>query len=144
MICPNMRAAQIYVRDPSPDVIEHVAKTALRDTRVAQVSWRPGAAQAPARYAVASRRGRLEFGREAGPRATCADLFGGRWNWRGDAAALGVALEGHTVLFEEYPNAFERLAGALDLPESGEIWMTATPGCDFAAPGGKAHVGGAS
>ena len=44
----------------------------------------------------------------------------------------------------EYPNAFERIAGALDAADSGDLWLTAQPGCEFEVPGGKAHVGGAS
>jgi hypothetical protein len=44
----------------------------------------------------------------------------------------------------EYPNALERIAGVLDAPNSGDIWLTAEPGCEFEVSGGKAHVGGAS
>jgi hypothetical protein len=145
MICPNMRAAQIYVREPSPGVIENIAAAALCDSRVDQVIWRTGRAHdRQARYTVAAARGRLDFSREAGAEPTCVDLFGGTWEWRGDAAALGIVQEGRTVLFDEYPNAFERLAGVLDLPQSGEIWITAKPGCEFEVPGGAAHAGGAS
>jgi hypothetical protein len=145
MICPNMRAAQIYVRAPSPDLIETLVAAALCEPRVDQVIWRtgPGRDQS-ARYTVASHRGRVEFSQAADAQSACVDLFGGRWTWRGDAAALGIVQEGQTVEFDQYPNAFERLAGVLDLPESGEIWMTARPGCEFAVPGGKAHVGGGS
>ena len=32
----------------------------------------------------------------------------------------------------------------LDAPNSGDVWLTAQPGCEFEVPGGKAHVGGAS
>ena len=30
------------------------------------------------------------------------------------------------------------------MQHSGEIWVTAQPGCEFEVPGGKAHCGGAS
>ena len=46
--------------------------------------------------------------------------------------------------WSDYPNAFERIAGALDAPKSGDVWFTAKPGCEFEVPGGAAHVGGAS
>ena len=75
---------------------------------------------------------------------TCVDAFGGFWTWSGDPAVLGIRQEGRAVEFQDYPNAFERLSGALDLEKSGEIWVTALPGCEFEVPGGKAHVGGAS
>ena len=48
------------------------------------------------------------------------------------------------VEFGQYPNAFERIAGVLDLDQSGEVWITARPGCEFQVPGGDAHIGGAS
>jgi hypothetical protein len=145
MICPNMRAAQIYVREPSPDVIGSIAAAAVCDSRVDQVIWRTGPVNGgQAKYTVVSRRGRLEFSRETGAASPCVDLFGGTWAWRGDAAAVGIVQEGRTLLFDEYPNAFERLAGVLDLPQSGEIWITAKPGCEFEVPGGAAHAGGGS
>lgn len=144
MICPNMRASQIYVRKPTPESIERIAAALTSDERVDQVMWRtrlthdntPG-------YTVHSGRGRLEFSRTAGARS-CVDPFGGAWGWTGDAAALKLQHDGKAALFDEYPNAFERIAGLLDLDQSGEIWVTAQPGCEFEVAGGKAHVGGAS
>jgi hypothetical protein len=35
-------------------------------------------------------------------------------------------------------------AGALDSEHSGDLWVTARPGCEFEVPGGKAHLGGSS
>ena len=144
MICPNMRAAQIYVRQPAPAVIERIASALLGDSRVDQVMWRttltrPGAAG----YTVSSARGRLEFSRANGA-SSDADLFGGVWTWTGDPGAVTLERDGRTILFADYPNAFERIAGALDLDQSGEIWVTAKAGCEFEVPGGHAHLGGAS
>jgi hypothetical protein len=144
MICPNMRAAQIYVREPESPAIEAIAGAVLEDTRVDQVIWRTALTRAGAEgYTVSTHRGRLEFSRAAAS-ATGADVFGGTWTWSGDAGALGLERDGTTILFGDYPNAFERIAGALDLDKSGEIWVTAKPGCEFEVPGGEAHVGGAS
>ena len=144
MICPNMRAAQIYVRDPAPPVIARIADAVLTDPRVDQVMWRttlvrPGAGG----YTVRSLRGQMEFAR-GGESPSGADLFGGSWTWSGDPAAVSLEQDGRTILFSDYPNAFERIAGVLDLEQSGEIWVTARPGCEFEVPGGEAHVGGAS
>jgi hypothetical protein len=144
MICPNMRAAQIYVRAPTPETIEAIAAAVLEDARVDQAIWRttltrPGAEG----YTVSTPRGRLEFSRAAGP-ASGVDAFGGAWTWAGDPGALTLQQDGPTILCADYPNAFERIAGALDLDKSGEIWITAKAGCEFEVPGGEAHVGGAS
>ena len=94
-------------------------------------------------YVVATQRGRLEFWRGSGERRG-RDAFGTEWAWRGDDAALGLEIDGNAVDSAHYPNAFERIAGVLDAPNSGEVWLTAEPGCEFEVPGGAAHVGGAS
>ena len=144
MICPNMRAAQIYLRNPTPDAVHRIGASLVADPRIDQVIWRtsltrPGAAG----YTVWSPRGRLEFAR-AGASPAGSDAFGNTWSWSGDPAAVSLEQDGGTIVFSDYPNAFERIAGVLDLEQSGEIWCTAKPGCEFEVPGGEAHLGGAS
>jgi hypothetical protein len=143
MICPNMRATQIYVHHPEPELIQRIARAILVDEKVDQVIWHSRLTGGTQGYTVWTHRGRLEFARDAvSPNAE--DDFGGLWRWEGDAAALDFEQEGRALRYTDYPNAFERLAGVLDLDQSGEIWVTAKPGCEFEVPGGKAHVGGAS
>jgi hypothetical protein len=145
MICPNMRAAQIYVREPSPEAIARIARDVLADPRVDQVICRAPLARAGSEgYTVLSPRGRLDFTRAPAGPADAEDAFGGRWRWTGDAAVLDLVRDGGTLSSAQYPNAFERIAAVLDLEQSGELWITARPGCEFEVPGGKAHVGGAS
>ena len=147
MICPNMRAAQIYIRHPTADVIERIAGLVLSDARVDQVMWRADLTRPDAAgYTVVSRRGRLQFARAGSSLAgdSGSDAFGNEWTWSGETAALTLEQEGRTIRFTDYPNAFERIAGALDLEQSGEIWCTAKAGCEFEVPGGEAHLGGAS
>jgi hypothetical protein len=144
MICPNMRAAQIYFRQRRPELFERVAHDVLMDRRIDQVIWRTGHTKADVEgHTVLTARGRLEFSmtEEAG---ASADVFGSRWSWQGDGDALGLLLDGAAIEFEQYPNAFERIAGVLDLEQSGDLWVTARPGYEFQVPGGKAHLGGAS
>ena len=85
----------------------------------------------------------MEFSRD-GSAGSGVDAFGGTWSWRGELRALQMETDGERVDSQQYPNAFERIAGVLDAPNSGEIWVTAQPGCEFEVPGGIAHVGGAS
>ena len=145
MICPNMRAAQVYLREPGAALLEGIARDLLTDARVDHIICRSSLLRDGARgVSVLTRRGRLEFDRADSGHTDAEDAFGGRWTWTGDAAALGVEQDGRTVEFSQYPNAFERIAGVLDLDDSGEMWVTAVPGCEFEVPGGKAHVGGAS
>jgi hypothetical protein len=143
MICPNMRAAQVYVRDAGSDRMTALVRETLAEPRVDQLIWRTALTRAGTDgYTVATRRGVLEFSRAL--HHGTPDAFGGRWQWCGEPQALGLDHHDGRVEFDQYPNAFERIAGALDLEQSGELWVTARPGCEFEVPGGKAHVGGAS
>jgi hypothetical protein len=113
----------------------------IAEPRVDQILWRAeltGGRQDA--FCVESRRGFLQFSRGGAAR----DAFGGEWTWDGDPAALRLERDGGAIDSREYPNPFERIAGVLDARNSGEVWVTAVPGCEFEVPGGEAHVGGAS
>jgi hypothetical protein len=145
MICPNLRSAQIYIRKPSAVQVERLAAAAIEEPGVDQVIWRsmltnPGTSG----YTVATARGRLEFHRSTTGVDVAIDPFGTGWSWRGEAAAVDIDRDGKAVVFGSYPNAFERIANALELGQSGEMWVTAKPGHEFEVRGGEAHVGGAS
>ena len=148
-ICPNMRAAQLYLRSPSAAIIERIRQQALLDARIDLVMWRvtaPGSGVAS--YAVSGPAGRLTFWRagdgQGAADGTASDAFGTEWAWTGDLELLGAERDGSRLEWTTYPNAFERIAGVLDARNSGDIWMTARPGCEFEVRGGKAHVGGGS
>lgn len=143
MICPNMRAAQVYIREATPDRATAVARAILAEPRVDQLIWRTALTRPGSDgYTVAGRDGIMEFTRTA--HGGIPDAFGGTWEWQGETGVVGLDHHDGRIEFEQYPNAFERIAGVLDLEQSGELWLTARPGCEFEVPGGKAHVGGAS
>jgi hypothetical protein len=145
MICPNMRAAQIYVRQPTGVAITRLIDEALADPRVDLAMWRGAlTGEDTDVYCVESQRGRLAFRRGTGGDGRGHDAFGTEWSWRGDLEALDIECDGPAIVYGEYPNAFERIAAALEAANSGEVWLTARPGCEFEVPGGKPHVGGAS
>jgi hypothetical protein len=145
MICPNMRAAQIYIRQPSSAMFTRVVRAALADPRIDLVIWHSrSAGESSEAYVVESQRGRLEFWRAESSGRRGQDSYGTGWNWVGDLSVLSVDLDGGCLEWSDYPNAFERLAGVLDAPNSGEVWLTAEPGCEFEVAGQAAHVGGGS
>jgi hypothetical protein len=145
LICPNMRAAQLYLRHPSRARLEQVARASLADARVDLAMWRDETVGHEPTYRVASRRGELAFWRAPGrPGREAADAYGTRWRWEGDLRALQMETCGDELESSEYPNAFERITGGLDAPQSGEIWLSAQPGCEFEVPGGAAHLRGGS
>jgi len=144
MICPNMRAAQIYVQRASAERLDQVVSTCLLEPRVDLVMWRREG-DAGVRYHVAGPQGQLEFWRDQhGAASSARDAYGTNWAWRGDLEALGLQRTDGVLHSDAYPNALERITGALDAPNSGEVWVTAQPGCEFEEPGGSAHVGGGS
>ena len=145
MICPNMRAAQIYVQTPTPVTVDRVVGAALRDPRIDLALWHRRITSAESQvYVVESRHGRLEFSRGAGADNTARDVIGNVWNWRGELKALGLEIVDGVVDSCEYPNPLERIAGALDARNAGDVWLTAEPGCEFEVSGGEAHAGGGS
>ena len=145
MICPNMRAAQIYIQHPSAVMVDRVARSALLDPRVDLVMWKTGLTETGATgYSILSPRGGLEFWRGSNGDGRAHDAWRTEWTWRGDLEVLQLEREGNFIESREYPNAFERIAGVLDMRHSGEVWVTAQPGCEFEVPGGEAHCGGAS
>ena len=149
MICPNMRAAQIYVQHPTPRASSSRSSTAIaRDPEggpgdLAKPADRGGTSgYTVAHVPAAALRVRARPGVGQRPRSTLSADTG-----RGTGEAGGARTSTRTAArcaSGDYPNAFERIAGVLDLDKSGEIWVTAKPGCEFEVPGGKAHVGGAS
>ena len=144
MICPNMRAAQIYLRHVTATAIDRVVRTLLTEPRIDLVMWKAALTDESAGYIVVGPRGRLTFWRGSNSDTHGNDAWGTAWAWRGELAVLQLERDGSRIESTEYPNAFERMAGVLDARNSGEIWVTAQPGCEFEVRGGKAHCGGAS
>jgi hypothetical protein len=142
LICPNMRAAQIYLREAGR--VGSAVSAARAEPRIDQAIWRVDSDAGVPRYRVESPRGALTFWRGNCAGTPVRDAHGTAWSFAGDEGALGLEVSGGCVESPDYPNAFERIAGALDADGSGELWLTAKPGCEFAAPGGSPHVAGAS
>ena len=94
MICPNMRAAQLYLRDIGHATIERVAKRLLVDPRVDLVLRNGQSRAADARrYLATSQRGHLEFWRGSDGPQRARDAFGTEWAWRGEDAALQLDVQ---------------------------------------------------
>jgi hypothetical protein len=144
MICPNMRAAQVYFRRSTARDVRRAIDAVLSEARVDHAIYRGSEIEGVVdRFWVQSSRGGLEFWRGVtGAHAT--DAFGATWSWQGDLRVIDAQVDEGRLIWGEYPNAFERLAGALEHPNSATLWVTAKPGCEFEVPGGNPHLGGAS
>jgi hypothetical protein len=145
MICPNMRAAQIYLREVCQTLIEHVVSSVVGAPGVDHAMWRTSDLRTSGRgYTIRSAGGALEFWKGTDGSDRARDAFGTTWSWRGELTVVDAVIENGHLEWGDYPNAFDRIAGVLEHPHSGTIWVTAKPGREFEVPGGKAHLGGAS
>ncbi|MFN2446220.1 MAG: alkaline phosphatase family protein [Vicinamibacterales bacterium] len=145
LVCPNMRAAEIYLREVQTVLLDRVVTALGHEPRVDQVLWRaPDTPEGESRYMLFAKGERLQFWRGTDGSQSGRDAFGITWSWRGDLAAIDADVQDDRIVWSNYPNAFERIAGVLDREHGSAIWITAVPGCEFEVEGGRAHVGGAS
>ncbi|HMR64679.1 MAG TPA: alkaline phosphatase family protein [Anaerolineae bacterium] len=147
ILCPDMRCAQIYFKDLPTREVEHLIALLAGDRRVDQLIWRAqytGEDNRSINVATLDR-GRLRFWPGSDGPQTAVDQYGCTWSWEGNLAAVGGQVSKNNILrFPNYPNAFERITGAINGESSGHIWATAQPGYEFSVAETNVHVGGGS
>ena len=144
-ICPNLRVAQIYFRQPNRGPVEKVVAQLLSEPRIDQVIWSAEITgeRKPGYYVATRSRGTVRFWHGDDGLYAVADQYGTKWSWDGSLTAVDGQVENKSLLtFPTYPNAFERIAGGLNVPEGGHLWVTALPGYEFRLSGMKIHSGG--
>ena len=144
MACPNMRAAQIYLRAASPsELSDRVQHALLTDRRIDQViccNAAEGDSDLTWRVMTADR-GELRFGEHVPHGQSAVDPYEATWSYSGNLAAIDSQVRGDRLLYGRYPNALERLANAFS-DKAGSIWVTAQPGYEFKLPETSVHPGG--
>lgn len=138
IVCPNMRAAQIYFRPGAWERKEDVVHQLLTHPGIDQVIWSEcfgNGDKSSYKITVAtSDRGRLQFWSGDSGDHLATDCYGATWSWTGDLEAVDASVNNDQVIeFGDYPNAFERIAGSL-FDHSGEMWVTARLGHEFWVP----------
>lgn len=147
VICPNMRLAHIYFRQPTREQISRVITQLVTEPRIDQVLWRADlVGEAGEGYYVITRdRGRLHFWPGSDGSHTALDQQACAWSWEGDLRTVdGQVSSDGVIMFPTYPNAFERIACALRVRCGGHVWVTAHPGHEFRLPGINVHAAGGS
>lgn len=137
MPCPNLRAGHLYFKNPDMEQITAVSHQLLTDPRIDQVIFRADGDG----YVILGENGRLHFQQSD---SGSADRYGNTWDWDGELSVVDGRVEDGRLVFGDYPNAFERIAGVLDSKKSGQLWMTAKIGHEIVVPLMKAYVGGGS
>ena len=169
-VCPSQRAAMVYTLDDDNAGLgpsEELLRLALEPEGVELAMWLIRdihGAPAEAAIARAGGTGRAggagKAGRAAGaggtrksetraelrfrPGGDVLDPRGRSWSVEGDLAVLEAAVRDGRFVAPDYPDALDRVWSALLCPNSGELLLSAAPGCEFADWGGQAHVGGGS
>lgn len=141
MPCPNLRAAQIYFKKPNQAMLRDAIDDLLEESRIDQIFLRAALLDEGRGYLALNQNGRLRFWRD---RDGTPDRQRNAWSWEGDLQVVDGRVQGGVLVFPDYPNAFERLAGVLDSDKSGQLWLTACLGHEFIVPRSKVNEGGGS
>ncbi|QDU37502.1 Type I phosphodiesterase / nucleotide pyrophosphatase [Maioricimonas rarisocia] len=146
MVCPNLRAAQIYFhRASTPEHRDEVGRRLLSHSHVDQVLWvEPFRCDRIDSYEVRTAdRGRLSFSiADEGSESDCFDRYGNHWSIEGDLSAIDATIgpDGQ-IHYGIYPNALERIVTGF-CNQCGDIWATARPGSEFCLSETSVHAGG--
>jgi hypothetical protein len=143
-VCPNSRAAQVYVldRDRRRELVPRVERTLLSLEGVDVVARRSDHPDGEA-MVRGERDGRVRELRFS-PRGDLADLRGERWHVEGDLDLLGLDVRDGQVASATYPDALGRVWSALRCRAAGDVLASGRPGHEFTDWGGSHHVGGGS
>ena len=145
LVCPNMRAAEVFHRDASSRYVRELAGRLVEDHRVDQVIWRESDEDGPNRFRVLTAdRGELTFRPTTEATHAVRDEYGCLWDLKGEAGALDISVEEGAVEYGVYPNALERIACGVEYPRVGRIFATAKPGFEFSTTGQSVHYGAGS
>jgi len=143
-VCPNSRAAQVYVldREHRRKLIPRVERTLLALEGVDLVLRMGDHPDGEAIVRGERSRGVKELRFQ--PRGDLVDPRGGRWSVDGDLGLLGLKIEDGRVTSATYPDALSRIWSALRCHSAGDVLASAGPGYEFLDWGGAHHVGGGS
>ena len=133
-LCPNERMAHLYILKQDKQVLPRLVELLASDSRIDQVGWKEGACYQVRRGGES---GCLRFW--AG--GELSDIYGAKWRIEGNPNLVGAQRKGQTLYFDQYPDAFSRLAGCLSAKHAGDIIITARPGYEFVGEGAPEHPG---
>ncbi|MEZ4555642.1 MAG: hypothetical protein R2854_04175 [Caldilineaceae bacterium] len=146
VVCPNLRAAQIYFHTPRQEYLERVVAELMRDERIGIKFYgvRNFLRRRARDFTWCRRRGRLHVrpGDDGPDHAT--DEYGNVWSWMGNLEGVVDVVADGVITFGDYPNAFERIDQMLNLDVAGHLWVTSKPHELCLAHTPLIHAGGGS
>jgi type I phosphodiesterase/nucleotide pyrophosphatase len=143
-VCPNSRAAQIYVldRDRRAELVPRIERTLLALEGVDLVLRMTDHPDGEA--VVTGERGGKRKELRFAPRGDLLDARGVGWSVEGDRDLLALRTREGRIDSTTYPDALGRAWASLRTRSAGEVIASATPGYEFLDWGGAHHAGGGS
>jgi hypothetical protein len=143
-LCPNSRAAQVYVldRDRRRRMMPKIEATLLELEGVDVVLTLTD--HPDGEGAIRGHRGGTVKELRFMPGGDLQDARGGRWHVEGDLDLLALQVGDGQIGSATYPDALARAWSALRTRTSGDVLASARPGYEFLDWGGAHHVGGGS
>lgn len=138
VICPNERMAFIYILQRKSQILPEVVGILAKDERNAQIAWR---ARKNAYCVLQGGTGKKLLFSRRGP---YKDAYDQTWNFEGDLDVVDAYLAGQTLEFGDYPDAFTRLASALEGRKGSRVVVSARSGYEYFGEGAPIHPGGGS
>lgn len=149
LICPNMRATQIYTNQCANIDPARIAVSLMNDDRVDQVMVRDRESdQHPVYYVMTRDRGTLCFSESddswsvpSGQNQHVRDEYGNVWCISGSLSTIDASVADTSdaqIQYGSYPNALERIARGF-CESSADIWATSRPGYEFGLPETNIH-----
>ncbi|MHB1651124.1 MAG: alkaline phosphatase family protein [Desulfitobacteriaceae bacterium] len=138
-ICPNERMAFVYILQEEKTVLPQVVGILARDPRNAQIAWKNRGNSFSVVQGGTEKRLNFSHG------GLYVDIYGERWGFEGDLEVVGAKVSQATrIEFGQYPDAFTRLAAALEARSESKVILSAGSGYEYFAEGAPIHPGGGS
>lgn len=139
LICPNLRAAQVYASDHMPKASwDRLLKDLLQEPRIDQIILQQQESDAVTFIVKTADRGECRF---RSSDQGVGDCYGNMWQIEGNPAAIDATIDGDEVCYGDYPNALERIANGFS-DKSASVWITAKLGHEFRIAETHTHAGG--
>ncbi|USG63839.1 alkaline phosphatase family protein [Brevibacillus ruminantium] len=135
VLCNNERMTYLYPLRSSE--VTGVIEAVSVDSRIDLIAWKE---DRKVRVVRGGTKESLLFWKN-GP---YHDVYQQSWGCHGDLSVLDIRLDGAQLSFDQYPDAFSRLYGALFSQAEQVIVLTAAPGYEFVSEAAPTHLGGGS
>ncbi len=132
-LCVNERMCHVYILRDGESLLPAVVKRLEGMAGVDQLAWKDGDWYRLLQVGTGS----LSFR----PGRDVWDEYGQGWSLIGDPRAAGARLDGHRIIYGDYPDALAQFSGVLSCENAGDLVVTAKKGFEFTGEYSPSHQG---